>query len=196
MLSAEQALRRLIQGNKRFLRGKARFPTVCKDTLAALARGQHPYATILGCSDSRVPPELVFDANFGELFIIRVAGNVMSPEVMASIQYAGSHLQTPLFVVLGHEGCGAVQAALKTKLKGAKHASRIQSLVNNIAPGLAELDPDLSSDDQLAWAIEANVRWSMHQLMKTPEAKRAAREGRKKLVGAIFEINSGRVRFL
>jgi carbonic anhydrase len=97
---------------------------------------------------------------------------------------------------LGHEGCGAVQAALKTKLKGAKHASRIQSLVNNIAPGLADLDPDLSSDDQLACAIEANVRWSMHQLMKTPEAKRAAREGRKKLVGAIFEINSGRVRFL
>jgi carbonic anhydrase len=196
VLSAEQGLRRLIQGNKRFLRGKARFPTVCKDTLAALARGQHPFATILGCSDSRVPPELIFDANFGELFIVRVAGNVMSPEVMASIQYAGSHLQTPLFVVLGHEGCGAVQAALESKLKGAKHASRIQSLVNNIAPGLAELDPDLSSDDQLAWAIEANVRWSMHQLMETPEAKRAAREGRKKLVGGIFEINSGRVRFL
>jgi carbonic anhydrase len=196
VLSAEQALRRLIQGNKRFLRGKARFPTVCKDTLAALARGQQPYATILGCSDSRVPPELIFDANFGELFIVRVAGNVMSPEVMASIQYAGSHLQTPLFVVLGHEGCGAVQAALESKLKGAKHASRIQSLVNNIAPGLADLDPDFSSDDKLAWAVEANVRWSVHQLMETPEGKRAAREGRKKLVGAIFEINSGRVRLL
>lgn len=196
MLSAEQGLRRLIEGNKRFVRGKARFPTVCKDTLAALARGQQPYATILGCSDSRVPPELIFDANFGELFIVRVAGNVISPEVMGSIQYAGSHLQTPLFVVLGHEGCGAVKAAIENKLKGAKHASHIQTLVDNIAPGLADIDPGDFSQDKLAWAVEANVRWSMHQLMETPEGKRAAREGRKKLVGAIFEINSGRVRFL
>jgi carbonic anhydrase len=196
VLSAEQGLRRLIEGNKRFVRGKARFPTVCKDTLAALARGQQPYATILGCSDSRVPPELIFDANFGELFIVRVAGNVISPEVMGSIQYAGSHLQTPLFVVLGHEGCGAVKAAIENKLKGAKHASRIQTLVDNIAAGLADIDPGHFSQDKLAWAVEANVRWSIHQLMETPEGKRAAREGRKKLVGAIFEINSGRVRFL
>ena len=79
MLSADQGLRRLIEGNRRFVAGKARFPTVCKETLAALARGQHPYATIIGCADSRVPPELVFDANFGELFIVRVAGNVISP---------------------------------------------------------------------------------------------------------------------
>jgi carbonic anhydrase len=127
---------------------------------------------------------------------VRVAGNVMSPEVIGSIQYAGSHLQTPLFVVLGHEGCGAVKAALESKLKGAKHLSRIQILVNNIAPGLSELSPNLSHQQQLAWAVEANVRWSMHQLMETPEARQAAREGHKKLVGAVFEINSGRVRFL
>lgn len=196
MLSAQQGLRRLIEGNKRFVRGKARFPTVCKDTLAALARGQQPYATILGCSDSRVPPELIFDANFGELFIVRVAGNVISPEVMGSIQYAGSHLHTPLFVVLGHEGCGAVKAAIENKLKGARHASRMQTLVDNIAPGLSGMGPGHFPGDKLAWAVEANVRWSMHQLMETPEGKRAAREGRKKLVGAIFEINSGRVRFL
>ena len=196
MLSPEQGLRRLIEGNKRFVTGKARFPTVCKETLAALASGQHPYATILGCADSRVPPELIFDANFGELFIVRVAGNVISPEVMGSIQYAGSHLHTPLFVVLGHEGCGAVKAAVESKLKGAKHHSRIQILVNNIVPGLSELGTHLSSQDPLAWAVEANVRWSMNQLMETPEGKQAAREGRKKLVGAVFEINSGRVRFL
>jgi len=196
VISAEQGLQRLIEGNRRFARGKAHFPTVCKETLAALARGQHPYATILGCADSRVPPELIFDANFGDLFIVRVAGNVISPEVMGSIQYAGSHLHTPLFVVLGHEGCGAVKAAIESKSNGAKHHSRIQILVNNIAPGLSKLDPRLSSQDQLAWAVEANVRWSMNQLMETPEGKQAAREGRKKLVGAVFEINSGRVRFL
>ena len=195
MLSAEQGLRRLIEGNKRFVAGKARFPTVCKETLAALARGQHPYATIIGCADSRVPPELVFDANFGELFIVRVAGNVISSEVMGSIQYAGSHLKTPLFVVLGHEGCGAVKAAIETKLSGEKHASRIQILIDNIVPGLSELDTHLPRKDQLAWAVEANVRWSMHQLLETPEGKAATREGSKMLVGAVFEINSGRVRF-
>ena len=127
---------------------------------------------------------------------MRVAGNVISPEIMGSIQYAGSHLHTPLFVVLGHEGCGAVKAAMESKLKGAKHRSRIQILVNNIIPGLSKRGLHLSSQDQLAWAVEANVRWSMHQLMETPEAKQAASEGQKKMVGAVFEINSGRVRFL
>jgi len=196
VLAAKQGLQRLIEGNKRFLSGKARFPTVCKETLAALARGQRPYATILGCADSRVPPELIFDANFGELFIVRVAGNVISPEVMGSIQYAGSHLHTPLFLVLGHEECGAVKAAIETKLNGAKHHSRVQILMNSIVPGLSELDPRLSSKDQIAWAVEANVRWSMNQLLDTPEGKQALREGRKKLVGAVFEIDTGRVRFL
>src|SRR3954469_23074242 len=101
-LSAEDALLRLKAGNERFLAGDARFPTVQKEILADLAKGQHPYATILSCSDSRVPPELIFDAGFGELFIVRVAGNILSPEVAGSLQYAGRHLCTPLFVVLGH----------------------------------------------------------------------------------------------
>src|SRR6185312_7487617 len=116
--TAEEALQELKDGNERFLRGEARFPTVRKETLADLAKGQQPYATILGCSDSRVPPELIFDADFGELFIVRVAGNVVSPEVWGSLQYAGTHLKTQLFMVLGHEGCGAVQAAIAAKFQG------------------------------------------------------------------------------
>src|SRR6201997_5349578 len=128
-IAAEQGLQKLMEGNQRFMHGEAHFPTVCKETLADLAKGQKPFATILGCSDSRVPPELIFDANFGELFIVRVAGNVISPEVMGNLQYAGAHLRTPLFVVLGHEGCGAVKAALETKLGGKEHRSRIQTLV-------------------------------------------------------------------
>ena len=104
LYTADQALARLKEGNQRFLRGRAHFPTMKKQVLAELARGQHPYATIIGCSDSRVPPELLFDAGFGELFIVRVAGNVISPEVMGTLQYAAVHLHTPLFVVLGHEG--------------------------------------------------------------------------------------------
>src|SRR6478672_3148653 len=105
-ITADQALRRLVEGNRRFLRGEARFPTVQKKILSELAREQRPYATILGCSDSRVPPELLFDAGFGELFVIRVAGNVLGPSIAGTLQYAGTHLRTPLFVVLGHEGCG------------------------------------------------------------------------------------------
>ena len=134
--AAEIGLRKMKQGNARFVRGEARFPTVCKETLASLAKKQKPFATILGCSDSRVPPELIFDANFGELFIVRVAGNVKSPEVMGSPQYAGAHLRTPLFLVLGPEGCGAVKAALQQKLEGIELHSRIQLLINNILPGV------------------------------------------------------------
>jgi carbonic anhydrase len=195
IISANEAMQRLIEGNNRFLQGSARFSTVRKETLAELARGQQPYATILGCSDSRVPPELIFDADFGELFIIRVAGNVISPEVMGSMQYAGAHLRTPLFVVLGHEGCGAVKAAMESKLSGLEHLSRIQILVDNILPGLPELDPEAAPQERLAQAIEANVRWSIHQLLETPEGSRAKDMGAK-LVGAVYEIASGRVRLL
>ncbi len=193
--SAKAGLRRLIEGNGRFVRGEAKFPTVCKEVLSKLARGQQPYATILGCSDSRVPPELIFDAEFGELFIVRVAGNVISPEVMGSLQYAGTVLHTPLFVVLGHEGCGAVRAALEFKHHRVKQHSRIQILVENIVPGLPDSDRRLPKDELLARAVEANVRWSMHQLLETPEGSEAVKKGAL-LVGAIYEIASGHVRFL
>jgi carbonic anhydrase len=129
-LSADEVLLRLKAGNARFIAGTARFPTVQKEILADLAKGQRPYATILAYSDSRVPPELIFDAGFGELFIVRVAGNVVSPEVAGSLQYAGRHLCTPLFVVLGHTGCGAVAAAIDTQLRGSRQLSRIQILVD------------------------------------------------------------------
>ena len=194
--TADEALARLVAGNERFVRGEARFPTVQKEILAALASGQNPYATILGCSDSRVPPELIFDAGFGELFIIRVAGNVISPEVMGTLQYAGVHLQTPLMVVLGHEGCGAVNAALAVKEHGESMPTRIALLMENILPGLRDLPSGLAPDNRLRAAVEANVRWSMHQILETPEAKARAAEGEMKLVGAVYELHSGRVRFL
>ena len=119
--TAEEALSRLKEGNARFVSGQARFPTMQKEVLADLAKGQQPYATVLGCSDSRVPPELVFDAGFGELFVIRVAGNVLGPSIVGTLQYAGAHLHTPLFIVLGHEGCGAVKAAIASKFHRAVH---------------------------------------------------------------------------
>ena len=195
-MTADQALARLIEGNERFMRGEARFPTVQKEVLADLAKGQHPYATILGCSDSRVPPELVFDAGFGDLFIVRVAGNVISPEVMGTLQYAAVHLQTPLFVVMGHEGCGAVAAALLAREHGASHPDRIASLLEHIYPALEHVDRSLAPKARLDAAIEANVRWSMQQVRETPEARRRAEEGVMKLVGAVYDLDTGHVRFL
>jgi carbonic anhydrase len=161
------------------------------EILADLAKGQNPYATILSCSDSRVPPELIFDAGFGELFIIRIAGNVVSPEVAGSLQYAGHHLRTSLFVVLGHTNCGAVAAAVDTLLRGSRQHSRIQLLVDYILPALAQLNPE----SMLAQAVEANVRWSMRQILESPEGRERQADGRMKLVGAIYQLETGRVRF-
>ena len=194
--SAEEALARLKAGNARFLNGEARFPTLQKEVLAELAKGQQPYATILGCSDSRVPPELVFDAGFGELFIVRAAGNVLGPAILGTLQYAGTHLRTPLFVVMGHEGCGAVQAAIASRFQGEQQASRIETLLENVLPALYGLDATLPPDALLAAAVEANVRWTMRALLESPEGKARLAEGVMKLVGAVYELTTGRVRFL
>lgn len=194
--TADDALARLVAGNERFVRGEVLFQTAQTHVLAELAKGQRPYATVIGCSDSRVPPELVFDAGFGELFVIRVAGNVISPEVMGSIQYAAMHLKTPLFVVMGHEGCGAVQAALAAMTEGAQQPSRIALLLERIVPGLEGVDLTRPDDERMAAAVEANVRWSMHQMLDTPEGQARMREGVLKLVGAVYELETGRVRFL
>ena len=194
--TADEALARLVAGNERFVAGQARFSTVQKEVLADLAKGQRPYATIIGCSDSRVPPELLFDTGFGELFIVRIAGNVISPEVMGSIQYAAVHLQTPLFVVLGHQGCGAVQAAVAALTEGARERERIALLLERITPGLSGVDQSLPAEERLDAAVEANVRWSMQQLLETPEAKVRVSEGVLRLVGAVYELTTGRVRLL
>ena len=196
ILTGEQALARLKAGNARFVSGKAQFPTVQKEVLAMLARRQDPFATILGCSDSRVPPELLFDASFGELFVIRVAGNVLGPAIEGSLQYAGMHLRTPLFVVLGHQGCGAVHAAMEHKFEGAKFGSRIERLLEEITPALEPPDPLYPHYRQLAIAVEANVRNTLRQIQYSPEGGKRRKEGWMKAVGAIFEFHTGEVRFL
>lgn len=195
-LSADDALERLMDGNRRFLRGEARSPSFHRETLQDLAKAQRPYATLIGCSDSRVPPELIFDAGLGELFVIRIAGNVLSPEIAGTLQYAGVCLQTPLVMVLGHEGCGAISAALAAKHEGTQFGSRIELLLANILPGLPELDPALSRQERASRAVESNVRWTVRQIVDSPEGKLRAAEGKMKIVGAVYEIETGRVRIL
>ena len=192
----QEALERLRAGNARFVDGESHVPTVQKSVIASLADGQRPWATILGCSDSRVSPEVIFDAGLGELFVIRVAGNVLGPSINGTLQYAGTHLRTPLFVVLGHEGCGAVDAALASRFHGAEHKERIEILLEHIVPALDGLDPSQPHDDLLHAAVEANVRRTVETLRATPEASESLATRGMMLVGAVYDLASGRVRFL
>jgi carbonic anhydrase len=195
-ITPDEALQRLVAGNRRFLRGEMRLPDLLQTTLTDLAQNQNPYATILGCSDSRVPPELVFDAGLGDLFVVRVAGNILSPRVAGSLQYAGALLNTPLFVVLGHEGCGAVIAALKTRDEGATQHSHIQFLVDSILPALPPFDPKLSMKERIDQAVESNVRWTVARILESSDRDASVIEDKMKVVGAIYEIETGRVKFL
>ncbi len=195
-VSPAEALQRLRDGNERFAAGTERVGHSRKEALAALVHEQRPFATILSCSDSRVPPELIFDAGLGDLFVVRVAGNVLSAEVAGSLQYAAVHLGTPAFVVLGHARCGAVQAALDQILHDTEHHSHIQILVDGILPGLRDVDLQLPPDDLVSTAVEANVRWTMHQIERTPEAAARLAEGNVVLAGGVYDLQSGRVRWL
>ena len=194
-VSPGEALERLIAGNTRFLDAKSKAPSLKQSLLGKQAKGQAPYATILGCSDSRAPPELIFDAWLGELFVIRVAGNVLGASTLGTLQYAARHLHTPLFVVLGHEGCGAVEAALGYLYDGQKHPERIESLLQEIVPAIKQVNPNQEHSLMLSQAVEANVRANIKTLSETPEAQLQIANGCK-LIGAIYDIESGVVRFL
>jgi carbonic anhydrase len=192
-----EALEWLIKGNRRFVQGRSRHGRISAEAFVSLRESQRPFAVVLGCSDSRVPPELVFDQSFGDLFVIRLAGNLIAPGVAGSIQYAHQHLGTSLLVVLGHEGCGAVKAALAAKYHRARHPERIQQLVELIEPGLVQVDPKLSAAEQLQAGVEANVRWSMQQVIAAREARKALRKkGNVLIVGAVYELTTGKVRWL
>jgi carbonic anhydrase len=193
---AAEARQRLLDGNQRFVAGESIHGHANKDWRKRLAAGQKPFATILGCSDSRVPVELVFDQGFGDLFVIRVAGNVISTDVVGSLEYAEHHLNVPLLVVLGHEGCGAVTAALDAKFKRAREPEKIEALVRMIEPGLKDIDPKLAPERQLKAAVEANVRWSMSQLAELPEVKKALKDRSFEMIGAVYDLESGKVSIL
>jgi carbonic anhydrase len=193
---AAEALARLKEGNQRFADGNTRHAHESADWRKHLVSDQKPFATILGCSDSRVPIELVFDQGFGDLFVVRVAGNVIAPDVIGSLAYAVAHLATPLVVIVGHQGCGAVTAAVEAIKGPTNERPGIKSLVELIEPGLPKSLPGNTSEERINAAVEANVRWSIKQLAILPEAKKAIAAKRVSLLGAVYELTTGRVRFL
>lgn len=194
-MTADEALARLKEGNIRFLSDNNRTPKLQANILEQQAIAQEPYATILACSDSRSPPELIFDAWLGELFVIRVAGNVLGQSILGTLQYASWYLHTPVFVVMGHEGCGAVKAAIEYRHNGVGQPAQIEALLHNILPALEEIDLTSQSKDVLDQSIEANVRHTVRELRELPEGKLRISQGFK-IVGAIYEITTGQVRFL
>lgn len=189
-VSAEQALQKLKDGNDRFAKDMLEHNDVGAARRAALAKGQKPFAVILCCADSRVTPEIIFNQGLGDVFVLRVAGNIADPFVRGSIEYAVGELKTPLVVVLGHGSCGAVSAALtKEEIPG-----DLGKLIREIDVG-ADLPPERAKAFQLA--IKNNVVHQTALLTQRSEAlKEAAARGQVRIVGGVYELSSGKVQWL
>jgi len=195
-VSPEQALQRLVEGNRRFREtGGAEPDRLWSRHLATGA--QQPYAIVLGCSDSRIPVEIVFDAGFGDLFVVRVAGNIVAPSVVGSIEFAASRFGTRLVVVMGHTGCGAISATLDVIATGRDSSSKnIRSITDRITPHIEDLvragGPDV--DHQ---AMRANVRASVDHLRHgSPLLEELVLAEDLAVIGAEYELETGEVHFL
>ena len=195
-VTAAEAKARLEAGNLRFTSGKPQHPRASAGWRAGLATGQHPFATILACSDSRAPLELLFDQGFGDLFVIRVAGNVAAADEMGSIEYAANHLGVPLVLVLGHEQCGAVTAALGSESDRKRETEDIQTLLERIEPAVKGLPPGLEAPERVHRGVEANVRQSVRALRESPALKSRVEQGEIAIAGAVYELETGKVRWL
>lgn len=189
-LTPDQALAKLMAGNERFVTRKRFNPHQDLARITEVAGGQAPFAAILSCADSRVVPEIAFDQGIGDLFVVRVAGNLAITEDVASEEYAVGLLGTPLLMVLGHERCGAVGAALQ----GGELPGSLSSLVLAIQPALEASAAE--PGDRLTNAVKANVRLQVQRLKQSPVIASALTQGKLKLVGAYYDLDSGEISVL
>lgn len=200
MIKASQALQELQDGNARFVAGISEDDTPHIKSLSATRDAQHPFAIILGCSDSRVPAEIIFDQGMGDLFVIRIAGNIVAPSQLGSIEFAVEQFGTPLVVVLGHSSCGAVTATLADiQNPQTEKKSHVFSIVDRIRPTVEPLvgsQYPAESDELLDAAIKANIRASTRQL-RTESTLLASylEEGKLMIVGAEYSLTTGEVEF-
>jgi carbonic anhydrase len=201
VIPAADALERLREGNARFVSNISTLSALSTQSRrAALVAGQNPFATVLGCSDSRVPAELVFDQGFGDLFVIRVAGNIVAPSQVGSVEFAASRFGTRLVVVMGHSQCGAVIATLEDVLGAAPHQSRsLRSIVNRIRPAVEPLvasQPGGRVDTYLGQAVRANVHAAVRQLRRgSPILEELSATRGLLIVGAEYILETGIVEF-
>lgn len=194
----DEALQRLKDGNAAFMADKPVEADVSRDRRLELAQGQQPFATLVGCSDSRVGPEQLFGAGLGELFIVRTAGNNVDTAGMGSIEYSVMALGVPLIVVLGHEKCGAVAAATDIVTKDARFPGSIGRMVEPILPAVMAAQRAHPDGDLVEHAVEENVRRMVERLQKysEPMLLEPQERGALKVVGAVYSLSTGEVRWL
>ena len=202
--SPNEVIEMLKEGNARFQSGKSTYPHMNPARLALAGRedqGNFAYATVITCSDSRVPVELIFDAGVMDIFVIRVAGNVCDTDEVGSIEYGLAHVNTPVLVVLGHTKCGAVTAVTHAVHgEGHRLERNIPPLVDNIIPAVKRTiseHPELHGDAIVPYAIEENVWQGIEDLFtKSPAVRNIVKEGKAKVVGAIYNVGTGKVEWL
>lgn len=196
VLTPDEALARLIRGNERYVSNKAGARDFAS-TRSALASGQNPYACILGCADSRVGPELCFDESMGDLFVTRVAGNYVTNDMLASLEYGTAVLKAPLIMVLGHTHCGAVSAAVKAFESDASFPGHIQSIATALAPAVQAAEKSKHSGTLVAAATTENIKQNVKHLREaTPILRGLVRAGKLKVVGGLYQLETGRVQLI
>ncbi|MGF1933501.1 MAG: carbonic anhydrase [Nostoc sp. ChiQUE02] len=190
-INPNEAIKRLLDGNQRFIHQKRQYPDQSLEHLRLVAKAQYPFAAILGCADSRVPAEIVFDQGLGDLFVVRVAGNVVSDTVIGSLEYSTAVLGSQLIVVLGHRRCGAVAEAIKNEpLPG-----RIGLIIEGIKPSIEKVK--LKTGDNMQNAVIANIQYQAGKLQESSTIlAKLIREGKLKIVGACYDIDTGKVNII
>ena len=195
VMAPDAALARLMQGNARYLKG-TESARGFKTTTELLSKGQNPYACILGCADSRVSPELCFDENQGDLFVTRVAGNFVTPEILASLEYGTAVLKAPLIMVLGHTSCGAINAAIKAVKNDEDFPGHIQKLATDLSPAVKRAMKTKPENLELA-SVKENVLLNVAKLQNsTPLLRRMVQNKQLQVVGGVYDLNTGRVELI
>ncbi len=197
-LPPKEARKRLEEGNERFVKGVSQHPDQSLARRKALGEGQAPFAAVLSCADSRVPPEVVFDQGLGDLFVVRSAGQVVDDAVLGSLQFGVGELKTPLLVVLGHSGCGAVKATNEaiTK-KSPPSGTAIDALVTALKPAVMDAEEGGAEGEEaiVAAAVANNVDRVVEQLKAAKVLENAIKAGKLRIIGAVYEIETGEVIF-
>ncbi len=198
--NADEALKVLKLGNKRFVEDKMEKFNLGFDKRKSLANGQNPHTVILTCSDSRVTPEHIFDQGLGDLFVIRVAGNILSEDEIGSIEYAVDHLDSPLVIFMGHEKCGAVTAAVDASMSEVSHTTvNIEAILNRIQPAVEKAkasNPNLKGDALVEKSIDENIDLTLSKLVENSDlVVDKVKSGKLKIMGAKYKLSSGEVEF-
>ncbi len=189
-MSAARALQLLLDGNQRFIAGRMDHPNQSEHRREEVAKGQHPFASVLSCSDSRVPPEVIFDRGLGDLFVVRVAGNVATPITIQSLDYSVKHLGVRVVMILGHTECGAVKAAIL----GHDDEGDVGPLLTELRPAVADAKGE--PGDPVTNAVRENVKLVIKKLEESPELAAMVKSGELRIIGGVYDLKTGKIEIL